>query len=117
MEFFQKTVLIVAIVTFILCLILIGISLNNAKNQSWPPIVPSCPDYWTVDGSGNTAKCINIQNLGTCPVGGDSKHLIMDFNTDEFTGDNSSCAKYTWATNCNISWDGNTYGVQNPCNK
>jgi hypothetical protein len=117
METFQKTVLIVAIILLIISLVLIGITLNNAKGQVWPPIVPTCPDYWIVDGSGNNTKCINIQNLGAFPPNTETNHIVMDFNSDEFTGDGGLCAKYNWANSHQISWDGITYGVQNPCDK
>ena len=33
-----------------------------------------------------------------------------------FTGSNGTCAKYSWANKCDVSWDGITYGVENPCN-
>lgn len=58
-------------------------------------------------------KC---KDLGTCKSS-TTKHLNMDFTTSEFTGQNGLCAKYTWANNCGVSWDGITYGVSNPCNK
>lgn len=116
MEGFQKTVLFIAIVILIIALIFIGIALyySDAK-QSWPPLVPNCPDYWNIDGSGNNTTCTNIRDLGTCQAKSGDKHLVMSFNTPAFSGDNSACAKYTWATKCNVSWDGITYGVSNPC--
>ena len=39
----------------------------------------------------------------------------MNFNLPAFTGSNGTCAKYNWANNCKVSWDGITYGVENPC--
>ena len=115
MEGFQKIVLYSAIIILIIALILIGISLSYAKNESWPPMVANCPDYWRIDGSGNDSKCINTKDLGTCPANNGNKHLEMNFNTSAFTGSNGTCAKYTWAKNCNVTWDGITYGVRNPC--
>lgn len=107
MDGFQKIVLISAAIMLIVCLVFIGIALATSKNQvEWPPMVPDCPDYWTIDGSG---VCVNVKNLGTCA----SK--TMNFNTSAFTGSNEMCNKYTWATNCNVTWDGITYGVTNPC--
>ena len=63
MEGFQKFVLYAAIFVLILALIFIGLSLSHAKNPVWPPVVPNCPDYWVVDGSGNNTKCINVKDL------------------------------------------------------
>jgi len=115
MEGFQKFILFVAIIILIIALVLIGISLTYAKDQQWPPMTPECPDYWLVDGSGNNTTCTNIKNLGTCPPQSGQKHLIMNFNTSAFTSNNPSCSKYNWAKKCGISWDGITYGVNNPC--
>jgi len=115
MESFQKFVLFAAIIILIIALVFIGMSLAYSKDNQWPPMTPQCPDYWLVDGSGNNARCINVKDLGTCPPKNGEKHLTMDFNTPAFTGSNEMCAKYTWANNCNISWDGITYGVDNPC--
>jgi len=115
MEGFQKIVLIGAIIILIIALIFIGIALSYSKNKMWPPMVPSCPDYWQIDGSGNNTTCTNIKDLGSCPSQSGQPHLVMNFNNPAFTGANGLCAKYTWAKNCNISWDGITYGVNNPC--
>jgi hypothetical protein len=81
-------------------------------------MVASCPDYWILNGYGDNAVCTDIKDLAnksTCPPSNGKKHLQQNFNTPAFTGTNSTCAKYTWATNCGVSWDGITYGVSNPC--
>jgi len=109
MNGFQKIVLIAAVIILIIALIFIGIALSNAQNNQWPPMVSQCPDYWQADGSGNNTICTNVMNLGTC------QKSVMNFNSPPFSGENSSCAKYTWANNCGVTWDGITYGVNNPC--
>lgn len=109
MSAFQKTILFAAIIVLILCMVFIGYSLQNIQKENWPPNIPVCPDYWTVDGSGNNYKCLNTNNLGTCGL------KEMNFNTPTFTGSREMCNKYTWAKNCGLAWDGITYGVQNPC--
>ena len=116
MEGFQKIVLYSAIIILIIALVIIGIALSYAKDsQVWPPVVPDCPDYWVIDGSGNNATCINIKDLGTCPATGESKHQSVNFNQAPFVGSDETCAKYTWAKRCEVTWDGITYGVNNPC--
>jgi hypothetical protein len=115
METFQKMVLFAAIIILIIALIFIGMALSSSKDQSWPPIVPECPDYWVADGSGNNTTCTNVKDLGICPATGDNNHLVMNFNTEPYAGSQGTCAKYTWANRCGISWDGVTYGVSNPC--
>ena len=109
MESFQKFILFAAIIILIIALIFIGLALSKSDSHQWPPIVPECPDYWLIDGSGNNTTCVNVKNLGKC------RQNTMNFKTPAFTGSNSLCAKYTWATNCGVSWDGITYGVNNPC--
>lgn len=115
MEGFQKFVLFSAIIILIIALVFIGIALRYSVDQNWPPMTPECPDYWMIDGSGNNATCVNVKDLGSCPAQSGHKHLTMNFNGSAFTGSNELCAKYTWAKNCGVSWDGITYGVDNPC--
>jgi hypothetical protein len=115
MEGFQKIVLLGAIILLIIALVIIGIALANSTDQVWPPMVPACPDYWTIDGSGNNTTCTNVKNLGTCPSGSGTSNLVMNFNKAPYVGANGSCAKYKWANSCNVSWDGVNYGVNNPC--
>ena len=115
MEGFQKIILYSAIIILIVSLVIIGVSLSYSKNKVWPPMVPNCPDYWTVDGSGNNTTCVNIKDLGTCSSNTGDKHLTMNFNSPQFTGSNGPCNKRTWANSCGVSWDGITYGVKNPC--
>jgi hypothetical protein len=116
MNYFQRIILIIAIIILIISLIIIGLSIRSSKkNTAWPPVVPNCPDYWFIDGSGNNTKCVNVKDLGSCkpPLG--TKHLSMNFNVAPYVGSNGNCAKYTWANNCGLAWDGINYGVTNPC--
>ena len=114
MDSFQKFILFAAIIMLIIALVFIGISLSYSTDTAWPPITPECPDYWTMDAS---AKCVNIKDLGKCRPQGRKKHLTMNFNAPAFTGSNELCSKYRWAKKCGVSWDGITYGVNNPCQK
>jgi hypothetical protein len=113
--YFQKIILIIAVIILLINLVIIALALHNSKNTNWPPIVPNCPDYWISDGSGNNVTCINKKDLGVCKPQSGKTHLTMNFNNPPFTGTNGNCAKYTWAQNCKIAWDGLTYGVNNPC--
>jgi hypothetical protein len=119
MDGFKKMILISAIIILIILLVLIGVALNYAKDESWPPMTPSCPDYFITDGSGNDARCVDIKDLTntTCRQNKDmnDKYLKVNFNTPAYTGSNGTCNKYRWATNCGVAWDGITYGVVNPC--
>lgn len=112
---FQKLILMIAVIILLISLVVIAFALHKSKNTNWPPLVPSCPDYWLSDGSGNNMTCTNVKHLGVCKPPSGKKYLTMNFNNAPFTGANGTCAKYTWANKCKIAWDGLTYGVRNPC--
>lgn len=108
MNGFQKTIIIILIIVLlIICTTTFFIIRYANTNQPWPPIESSCPDYWELDKNN---ICINKKNLGTC------NQDQMDFNVAPFNTSTGDCSKYNWATKCNVSWDGITYGVSNPCN-
>ena len=112
---FQKMVLTAAIVILIIMLVIIGMSLSKASYEdTWPPIVGDCPDYWG-DMSGNGEACLNSHRLGRCTVPTEGENGTMNFNQSPFTGDNGTCSKYNWATGCKVTWDGITSGISNPC--
>jgi len=113
MQPFYKIVLTIAFVVLILFLIVVGISMSK-NSEIWPPVFNECPDYWQ-DLSGNGAQCVNVKDLGTCPAASGDSHLTMDFTQSPYSGSNSTCAKYTWANGCGVTWDGITYGANNPC--
>ncbi len=112
---FQKIVITVAIIVLLILLIIIGIALSKgAYGETWPPVVGDCPDFW-VDMSGNGEQCLNTHSLGTCNISTKDNPNTMNFNKSPFTGNDGTCAKYKWATQCKVVWDGITSGVQNPC--
>jgi hypothetical protein len=116
---FQKKVIGVIAVGLVIYLAIVFLMYSKGTDTNWPPLVAACPDYWTVRGTENgEQKCINMRDLGTCPPTGGAKHTVMDFSdypyNDEHLG---TCSKYRWANSCNVSWDGITYGVVNPCDE
>ena len=116
MASFQSVLLMIASVILIIMLIYIALMLHYANSsQPWPPVIADCPDYW-VDTSGNGGGCTNVQNLGTCTAGSNGKqNYAIDFTSPAFSGSKGMCAKYNWANSCQVSWDGITYGGNNPC--
>ncbi len=96
MNSFQHTVMIVAIVVLIICLIAIGVALSgHASSDVFPPVIAQCPDYWEASPSG----CINTYNLG---------YDVGKCKTVPFREGASNCQKQSWARGCNLTWDGIT---------
>ena len=122
---FQRTVVIIALVTLLIVLAIIAYLIHSAKaNAFFPPETPACPDYFEAvagpDGSA-TQKCLNTQGLGTNAAG------VTNFATATGGGASTSCpitgqtgnaalpcsdtalqARCKWAKNRGISWDGIT---------
>lgn len=109
---FQLIIVALLIVILIIMLTMIGLALKNGGTSS-ERIIPTCPDYWTLDASG---LCVNSRDLGKCPVQAGNKHLTMDFSQAPFVGSDGICNKYTWANKCGIAWENLTYGIsKSPC--
>jgi hypothetical protein len=104
MAAFRTIVMITAAVILVLSLCFIGLALHKQKYSSvYPPVIANCPDYW-LDGSGNNGSgCTNTKNIGN-----PSCATSMDFSVPMFAGQKGGCAKYKWAKQCNLSWDGIT---------
>jgi hypothetical protein len=124
MESFQKFVLIFFVILLCFILISVGMSLKYSHVNNWPPVTPSCPDYWTTDSSGNCVNYwsmdssgvwINTRDLGTTTPSVDDKPQTMNFNVSPYVGITGLCAKFNWANNNGVYWDGVNYGITNPC--
>lgn len=103
MNSFNRIVITIAIIILIILLIIIGIQLYNKKyNTTYPPVTADCPDYWLDESTGNSSKCVNYKNLGSCNV------QEKDFSVPHFSGTQGLCNKKKWARSCNLTWDGIT---------
>jgi len=107
---FQYTVLVVALVILILSFIAIVIMfLFTKKEFVYPPVLPSCPDYWQDESEKvKGSRCVNKNKLGNC------QNTVMNFSSSLWTGQRGMCNKKRWATGCGITWDGITN--KDPCN-
>jgi hypothetical protein len=114
MEFnFQKIVLSIAIVMFIIMLIFIAVVLYKSKyNVKFPPTVSQCPDYWIDKHDQNGSNNLNNDNNQTCTnvknLGNVSCDKTIDFTTAFWKGATGACNKYKWAKSCDLTWDGIT---------
>ena len=110
---FQKIVLAIAIIIFIILMIFIAAVLYNKKyGVKFPPTVSQCPDYWIdkpeQNGTGGIhddgkQSCTNVKNLGNI-----SCDKTMDFTGSFWQGSTGGCNKYKWAKSCDLTWDGIT---------
>ena len=109
MQEFQKTILIAALIIFIVFMLLVSSMLKNAKDESiFPPEVPTCPDYWEniTDKPGNKGIC--RKTLAGAPGKKGACEQDMDFSVAPYNGANGRKEKCKWAKNCEIEWDGIT---------
>ena len=99
---FQTIVMTTAISALIISLCFIGMQFYRQKyTADYPPVIPNCPDYWTMDGS----MCNPHPTLGNRAAGCSSP---TDFTAPAYAGQFGKCAKYKWAKGCNLTWDGIT---------
>ena len=65
---FQRIVMIIAIIMLIAAMVFIGYALySQSRDIPWPPEIPKCPDFWTMDASGN---CIPPSSSINCEYNG-----------------------------------------------
>ena len=89
----------------ILCIVGYYMSISN-KNQTYPPSIADCPDYYSLDSAGSCKIGTNIiASQTTCNVE-DFKHAKYKKEGIDFTS--GLCAKKMWANKCEVTWDGIT---------
>lgn len=127
---FYGIVIAVAIVMFILLLTLMGVLISRSTStRVFPPTMGSCPDYWSVDSSGNchfpsTPNAVNRglyankningstdkNVLNSAPYPNTTKGLSWTFDPKDSRWASASktavCAQRDWAIKHNIVWDG-----------
>jgi hypothetical protein len=110
MESFYIIVVVVAIVSLILCLVLVGITLQSQQGNKpvFPKLQNVCPDGWKVTPDSCSPNPLNA---------GDAGHVVTDVSMGEFYSNvwetsfkrkegASICDKRKWAINNGIQWDG-----------
>ena len=122
MNQFNKTVLAISVFVLIISLSILAFFLSKSLHEdSFPPIITDCPDYWDVSLNPNvdnddSVYCINNTNINVgnrttettneCyqpPEGIQHKLKWIGLNEED-----TLCKKFTWANNCNVVWDGIT---------
>lgn len=105
---FYKTTIIVAIIHLIIFLAILGVIMSNMKTNKniFPNEIPTCPDFYTYDGSNCNANT-NIYTFSTtsCNIFNLNKSSYKNSGTGSTSG---LCAKKKDADTCGVSWDGIT---------
>ena len=108
---FNKIVLIIATIVLIIMLILLYLFLSKALfEDSYPPVISNCPDYWDISlNSEGENICINTNSVN---IGNNTEDCIniqpIQFELDSTSKEDTLCSKYNWAKSCKITWDGIT---------
>ena len=129
MELFYIIVLGIALVILIIILAIIGVGMKNNKGAGdWPPVEATCPDYWTIDGSGNCIIPKNgSRNTGSIYSGNTIASTFSSTTKGYFASTQTTstpnidfndlyyitCNKQKWAKTNGIYWDG--YSNYNNC--
>jgi hypothetical protein len=133
MEFYGIVVIIASIV-LIMCLIIVGILMQNmSEDGNFPPVASPCPDNWTVlgntcvvpayDSKLNVGELKNIVNhgpfiaatpgitnstyTGATFVDLQTPTTYVDFNHADWKKSGPAiCKQREWTTQYGITWDG-----------
>ena len=104
---FQKTVLMVAVVIFILVMTVVGVLMTKSKQSAiYPPEVGICPDYWELYEEDGKKVCKNVKELGN-PSANLSPGSCKEANFEDaaYATRKSKCLA---AKKCGVEWDGIT---------
>ena len=116
---FQKTTLTISTIFLIIALIITGyLMLKSLMEQSYPPVISDCPDYWDVKyNNSDTLVCNNLTtvNKGKA-IDKCSTVPVTNFYANGTNINDTICEKYKWARDCDIVWDGITNNSE-PCKK
>ena len=104
---FQKTVMTVALVLFIIIMAVVVVLMNKAKKtRAFPPETGVCPDYWELTNiqgpDGDIIGCKDTKKVGNqkddCGTG-------INFADAIYKTKKQKCMK---AKDCGVEWDGIT---------
>lgn len=96
---FQMVLLIVAFITFVLSMVVMGYLIYSSRySMKFPPDIADCPDYWIVKHDG----ChVNPNGFNQGSFTGQS----FSFKKPLYRGSSGLKEKCKWANKYNIVWD------------
>lgn len=105
---FYKLTIIIAIIHLIIFLAILGVIMSYSyTDKIYPSQTPTCPDFYTFDGS----FCNANPNIYTFSSSSACNSIDMTDSVYKIPGTNENsglCAKKNKAQECKISWDGIT---------
>lgn len=113
MAAFQNNVVRIATIVFIAFMALVSLMLLLAKeNQQFPPMYPTCPDYYKLKNDGGP-KCDDVKGFtGVSSTGGPGgmSCRLLDLSNQNYNGWDTQKLKNKkkWAEDCGVTWDGVT---------
>jgi len=106
---FNKIVLFIATTVLIILLILLYIFLSKSLfNNSHPPIISECPDYWDVSFNGEFLSCKNTSSINKGNGNPGCTVIPRDLNSQSISKKETLIELNNWAKSCGIIWDGVT---------
>jgi hypothetical protein len=96
MGFYKNTIIAFAAQLVILLIIMAVIMSNQAGTQEFPPNVSVCPDFYSLNESGNCTTDSNVYSNAE-PQCSRMNPKGMPINE-----------KRNWAADCGVAWDGIT---------
>jgi hypothetical protein len=102
---FYTTLFVVTVVFSVIMLCFVGYFMSiSRKNETYPPSIADCPDYYTLNSTG---ICNAGSNITTSDPVCNSEDFTKDIYKPSGTNFTSGlCAKKQWANKCNVTWDG-----------
>ncbi len=104
---FYTSLFTATIIFLIVVLCFVGYFMSLSKtNQTYPPSIANCPDFYSLDSSGSCRIGSNIKvadSLCNSENFNQAKYIVQGMNFNS-----GLCAKKIWANKCSVKWDGIT---------
>jgi hypothetical protein len=103
---FYTSLFLGTVICVIILLVIVGYCMYLSKgNETYPPSIANCPDYYTVD---DVSGCIASSGINVTPDCSFNNFLDPKFLPSGTNFDSGNCQKKLWAEKCNVTWDGIT---------
>ena len=93
------------LIFLVIVLIILGYCMSlSRKNQTYPPSIADCPDYYTLNVEG-------VCKIGSNIYSNDISCNSVNFTKEPYISDgigptSGLCARKLWSLKCGVTWDG-----------